>query len=94
MGWKPMSQTRCSSNHDTCAARMNASIFSGDFRPGEDSTPVLTSTAHGCTARTTSATLSAVNPPAADDRRQADEIAPLAMQRDEFPIICDAAATD
>lgn len=47
-----------------CAAWMNARTFSGSFRPGEISTPVLTSTPQGRTVRIASATFAAVKPPA------------------------------
>jgi hypothetical protein len=46
------------------AASMNAATFSGSLIPGDDSTPLATSTIQGRTSATRSATFSGVNPPA------------------------------
>ena len=46
------------------AAVMNRRIMAGDFVPGEDSTPLATSTAAGCTMSMAAATFSGVSPPA------------------------------
>src|SRR5438067_718635 len=46
------------------AARMNAATRAGSLRPGDDSTPLATSTIHGRTHATRAATFSGVRPPA------------------------------
>src|SRR4051794_4966097 len=45
-------------------ASMNRRTLSGSLRPGDDSTPLATSTIHGRTIRSRSATFSGVRPPA------------------------------
>src|SRR5688500_15704969 len=50
--------------HTFFAFLMNASSFFGSFLPGEDSTPLATSTANGRTVRIAPATFSEIRPPA------------------------------
>ena len=49
---------------DLPAAAMKRDILAMSFTPGDDSTPLATSTAYGRTARTAAATFSGVRPPA------------------------------